>query len=127
GWVKVGDFGLSVSTLARGESLITATGSVMGTPAYASPEQLRGEELDVTSDIYSVGATLYHLLTGQTPFQATDFVKLITEVLDKEPAAPRSLRAEIPAELSRALQRCLEKERQDRFPSYAELRDALLP
>src|SRR5436190_14791247 len=88
GSVKVGDFGLSVSTLARGESLITASGAVMGTPAYASPEQLRGEELDVTSDIYSVGATLYHLLTGKTPFNATDFVKLITEVLDKEPDAP---------------------------------------
>jgi tRNA A-37 threonylcarbamoyl transferase component Bud32/uncharacterized RDD family membrane protein YckC len=127
GMVKVGDFGLSVSTLARGESLITASGSVMGTPAYASPEQLRGEELDVTSDIYSVGATLYHLLTGKTPFNATDFVKLITEVLDKQPVAPKTLRAEIPAELSKALLRCLEKERKERFQTYAELRDALLP
>ena len=127
GVVKVGDFGLSVSTLARGESLITASGSVMGTPAYASPEQLRGEELDVTSDIYSIGATLYHLLTDKTPFQATDFVKLITEVLDKEPAAPKTLRPEIPAELSKALLRCLEKDRKERFQSYAELRDALLP
>jgi len=125
--VKVGDFGLSISTLARGESLLTATGSVLGTPAYASPEQLRGEELDVTSDIYSVGATLYHLLTGKTPFGATDFVKLITEVLDKQPAAPKTLRAEIPAELSKALLRCLEKERKERFQTYAELRDALLP
>ncbi len=127
GAVKVGDFGLSVSTLARGESLITASGSVMGTPAYASPEQLRGEELDVTSDIYSVGATLYHLLTGKTPFNATDFVKLITEVLDKQPAAPKTLRAEIPTELSKALLRCLEKERKERFQTYEELRDALLP
>jgi uncharacterized RDD family membrane protein YckC/predicted Ser/Thr protein kinase len=127
GAVKVGDFGLSVSTLARGESLITATGSVMGTPAYASPEQLRGEELDVTSDIYSVGATLYHLLTGKTPFNATDFVKLITEVLDKQPAPPKSLRPEIPAELSKILLRCLAKDRKARFQTYDELRDALLP
>ncbi|HWN96180.1 MAG TPA: protein kinase [Methylomirabilota bacterium] len=127
GTVKVGDFGLSVSTLARGESLITATGSVMGTPAYASPEQLRGEELDVTSDIYSVGATLYHLLTGKTPFNATDFVKLITEVLDKQPASPKSLRAEIPGELSKILLRCLAKDRKARFQTYTELRDALLP
>jgi serine/threonine protein kinase len=74
-----------VSTLARGESLLTAAGSVMGTPAYASPEQLRGEELDVRSDIYSVGATLYHLLTGKTPYDAKEFVKLITEVLEKQP------------------------------------------
>jgi eukaryotic-like serine/threonine-protein kinase len=127
GTVKVGDFGLSVSTLARGESLITASGSVMGTPAYASPEQLRGEELDVTSDIYSVGATLYHLLTGKTPFNANDFVKLITEVLDKQPVPPKSLRAEIPAELSKILLRCLAKDRKARFQTYAEVRDALLP
>lgn len=127
GSVKVGDFGLSVSTLARGESLLTATGSVMGTPAYASPEQLRGEELDVRSDIYSVGATLYHLLTGNTPFGATDFVKLITEVLDKEPANPRAHRSEIPAELARVVLRCLAKDRKARFQTYADLHDALLP
>ncbi len=127
GTVKVGDFGLSISTLARGESLLTATGSVLGTPAYASPEQLRGEDLDERSDIYSVGATLYHLLTGTTPFPATDFVKLITEVLDKQPAAPHALRREIPAELSKAIQRCLAKDRKARFQSYSELREALLP
>lgn len=127
GVVKVGDFGLSVSTLARGESLLTATGSVLGTPAYASPEQLRGEELDVRSDIYSVGATLYHLLTGRMPFGATDFVKLITEVLDKQPAAANSLRADIPPELSRVVARCLVKDRKSRFQTYAELREALLP
>jgi len=127
GTVKVGDFGLSVSTLARGESLLTATGSVLGTPAYASPEQLRGEELDATSDIYSVGATLYHLLTGKTPFRATDFVKLITEVLDKQAEAPSALRSEIPAELSRTILKCLAKDRRARFQSYSELREALLP
>lgn len=125
--VKVGDFGLSVSTLARGESLLTATGAVLGTPAYASPEQLRGEELDVRSDVYSVGATLYHLLTGQTPFSANDFVKLITEVLDKEPQAPVAIRADIPNELARVILKCLHKDRKARFQSYEQLRDALLP
>lgn len=127
GTVKIGDFGLSVSTLARGESLLTAAGSVMGTPAYASPEQLRGEELDVRSDIYSVGATLYHLLTGKTPYTATEFVKLITEVLEKQPPAPNSLRPEIPAELSRVVLRCLAKDRKARFQAYGDLREALLP
>src|SRR5439155_20914504 len=127
GTVKIGDFGLSVSTLARGESLLTAAGSVMGTPAYASPEQLRGEELDVRSDIYSVGATLYHLLTGKTPYSATEFVKLITEVLEKQPAAPNALRKEIPAELSRIVLRCLVKDRKARFQNYDDLREALLP
>jgi uncharacterized RDD family membrane protein YckC len=127
GTVKVGDFGLSISTLARGESLLTATGAVLGTPAYASPEQLRGEELGVTSDIYTVGATLYHLLTGRTPFTASDFVKLITEVLDRAPETPNSVRAEIPPGLSRVILRCLAKDRKARFQTYAELREALLP
>ena len=61
GSVKVGDFGLSVSTLARDDSYITASGMIMGTPAFASPEQLRGDQLDVRADIYSVGATLFTL------------------------------------------------------------------
>ena len=127
GSLKVGDFGLSISTIVRGESLITASGSFLGTPAYASPEQLRGEELDVASDIYSVGATIYHLLTGRPPHETADFVKLITEVLDKTPPSPDQLRSEIPAGLAKVVMRCLAKDRNARYPSYAALRDALLP
>ena len=69
GSVKVGDFGLSVSTLSTADTFATATGVILGTPAYASPEQLRGDDLDVRADIYSVGATLFTLLTGQAPFE----------------------------------------------------------
>jgi eukaryotic-like serine/threonine-protein kinase len=127
GTVKVGDFGLSISTIARGESLVTASGAVVGTPTYASPEQLRGEELDVRSDIYSVGASLYYLLLGRPPHQAKDLVQLITEVLDKNPPSPRELRVEIPKGLARVIMRCLAKDRAARFPSYAALREALLP
>ena len=127
GTIKVGDFGLSISTIARGESLLTASGSVLGTPAYASPEQLRGEDLGVASDIYSVGATLYHLLTGRPPHDTTDFVKLITEVLDKTPPSPDTLRPEISASLAKVVMRCLAKDRTARFSSYGTLRDALLP
>jgi serine/threonine protein kinase len=61
GSVKVGDFGLSVSTLARADTFVTAHGKIMGTPAYAAPEQLRGDTLDLRADIYSVGATLFSL------------------------------------------------------------------
>ena len=127
GTVKVGDFGLSISTIARGESLLTASGAVVGTPTYASPEQLRGQELDVRSDIYSVGASLYYLLLGRPPHQAKDLVQLITEVLDKNPPSPRELRAEIPNGLARVIMRCLAKDRAARFPNYAALREALLP
>jgi len=127
GTVKVGDFGLSISTIARGESLVTASGAVVGTPSYASPEQLRGQELDVRSDIYSVGASLFYLLLGRPPHQAKDLVQLITEVLDKNPPSPHELRAEIPKGLARVIMRCLAKDRAARFPSYAALREALLP
>jgi uncharacterized RDD family membrane protein YckC len=124
--VKIGDFGLSVSTIARGETLLTASGSVVGTPTYASPEQLRGEDLDARSDIYSVGASLYYLLTGRPPHQAQDLVKLITEVLDKLPPSPRTICPEIPKGLARVVMRCLAKDRARRFKDYRTLRQALL-
>jgi serine/threonine protein kinase len=118
---------LGVALVKDRASRLTQAHHFVGSIPYASPEQLRGEDLDVRSDIYSVGATLYHLLTGATPFSATDFVKLITEVLDKEPAAPSTLRPDLPVELSKLLLRCLAKDRKVRFQTYAELRDALLP
>ncbi len=77
GSVKIGDFGLSVSSLARDDSYTTATGAIMGTPAYASPEQLRGDELDVRADIYSVGATLFTLLTGLAPVEGKKAVEVV--------------------------------------------------
>ncbi|MGB0581033.1 MAG: serine/threonine-protein kinase [Limisphaerales bacterium] len=114
GTVKVGDFGLSISTLARPESMVTTAGSVLGTPGLASPEQLRGEELDVRSDIYSVGATLYHLLTGRLPFNAEDLVQLIANVLDQPPKSPADHRPDLPAGLVRVILRCLAKDRGQR-------------
>ena len=72
GQVKIGDFGLSISTLALTEPTLTRTGTFMGTPAFAAPEQLRGEALDVRSDIYAVGATLFYLLTGRAPIEETE-------------------------------------------------------
>ncbi len=127
GVVKVGDFGLSISTQARGESILTASGSMIGTPGFASPEQLRGEALDVRSDIYSVGATLYFLLTGRQPFEAEDLVQLITLVLDRPSASPVVHRPGLSAGLCRVVLRCLAKERAARCASYEELRKALLP
>src|SRR3954468_21497622 len=83
GTVKIGDFGLSISTLARGDSALTLAGSILGTPDFSSPEHLRGEALDIRADIYSVGVTLYYLLTGRAPFQAENMVALLANVLDK--------------------------------------------
>ncbi|MCI0538278.1 MAG: protein kinase [Verrucomicrobiales bacterium] len=127
GTVKIGDFGLSISTLAHSESLITARGTPLGTPSFASPEQLRGEDLDMRSDIYSVGATLYYLLTGKPPFAAGDLVKLIAEVLSKAPPSPDRLRPDIPRSLAKLIMRCLAKDRSARYADYGNLRRALLP
>jgi eukaryotic-like serine/threonine-protein kinase len=127
GTIKVGDFGLSISTLARPESNLTATGAFLGTPAYSSPEQLRGDELDPRSDIYAVGVTLYYLFTGKTPFTGENMVQLLAQVLERTPDSPGKLRPELPKELSNAVLRCLAKLPAQRFTTYQELRDALAP
>jgi eukaryotic-like serine/threonine-protein kinase len=127
GTIKVGDFGLSISTLARPESNLTATGAFLGTPAYSSPEQLRGDELDVRSDIYAVGVTLYYLLTGKTPFTGENVVQLLAQVLERTPESPAKLRPELPKELSNVVLRCLAKLPAQRFRTYQELREALAP
>lgn len=123
GAVKVGDFGLSVSTLARGDSQLTASGVMLGTPSYAPPEQLRADELDIRADIYSVGATLYALLTGHAPFEGENAVQVVAAVLDKQPTPISN----VPPGLAQVVMKCLEKKREARYPSYSELREALLP
>jgi uncharacterized RDD family membrane protein YckC len=127
GTVKVGDFGLSISTLTTDERSLTMLGTVLGTPAFAPPEQLRGDDLDVRSEIYSVGATLYYLLLGRAAFQETNILRLVTQVAQQLPPPPRSLRAEIPAELSAVVMRCLAKRPADRYQDYDALRAALEP
>ncbi len=127
GTVKVGDFGLSISTSLRSESNLTTGGTFLGTPAFASPEQLRGDELDVRSDIYAVGVTLYYLLTAQMPYQADNLVRLIATVLEQPPRSPAELRPGIPEGLVRAVLRCLHKQPAARFRTYDELRQALAP
>lgn len=127
GTVKIGDFGLSISTAVRTEPALTATGAFLGTPAFCSPEQLRGEELNVRSDMYSVGATLYYLLTGRTPFETKSMVQLLATVLEQRAPSPRKLRPQLPAGLAKAVLRCLEKHPGERFKNYADLARALAP
>ncbi|MGI8782630.1 MAG: protein kinase domain-containing protein [Acidobacteriota bacterium] len=127
GTAKIGDFGLSISTEARAETQLTMAGSFIGTPAFASPEQPRGDPLDVRSDIYSVGATLYYLLCGRPPFEASNAIKLVSAIIQQVPESPAKLRPGLPAELAAVVLRCLEKDRSKRFSSYGDLRDKLLP
>ena len=127
GTVKIGDFGLSISTAVRTEPALTATGAFLGTPAFCSPEQLRGDELNVRSDMYSVGATLFYLLTGRTPFEAKNPVQLLATVLEQRAPSPKKFRPAIPQGLAKAVLRCLEKQPGERFKNYYELRQALAP
>ncbi|MBI5387007.1 MAG: protein kinase [Verrucomicrobia bacterium] len=127
GTVKIGDFGLSISTAARRDTNLTLQGAFLGTPAFCSPEQLRGEELNARSDLYSVGVTLFYLLTGRTPFEAKNMVQLLATVLEQPAPSPKKFRPELPQGLVRAILRCLEKQAGERFANYDELRQALAP
>ncbi len=127
GSVKVGDFGLSVSTLARTDTFVTAHGKILGTPAYASPEQLRGDALDVRSDIYSVGATLFTLLTDRAPFEGENAVQVVANAVNQKPKPLTELRQDALPGLERLVARCLAKEPDGRYPDYTALRNALLP
>jgi hypothetical protein len=86
--VKVGDFGLAITSQPAAESQLTLTGTFLGTPAFASPERILGERLDERSDIYSVGATLYYLLTGRPPFDESNIVRLAALVAQQTPRGP---------------------------------------
>lgn len=127
GTVKVGDYGLSISAIASNQSQLTASGILLGTPAFASPEQLRGEDLDLRSDIYSVGATLYSLLTGHAPFEAENVVQSVALALDRPPTPLTEHVPSIQADLARIVERCLAKQPKDRFQTYEALSDALEP
>jgi eukaryotic-like serine/threonine-protein kinase len=129
GTVKVGDFGLSISTLARDVRGVLGADSngFQGTPQFAPPEQLRGEPLDVRADIYAVGATLYYLLTGRAPFDAPDLHELFSRVTNEPAVSPRRLRRDIPAPLAAVVLQCLEKTPERRPTSYAELAALLRP
>jgi hypothetical protein len=124
GRIKIGDFGLSRSLTAYLH--LTRTGGFVGTPLFASPEQLKGEPLDPRTDVYSVAATLYYLLTGQAPFQGDDGAVLIARVVSEAPAPPRSLRPTIPPPLEAVVLRGLDRQRERRFQDVEELRAALL-
>jgi len=108
-------------TLTAEPEELTSPGVVVGTVAYMSPEQVRGDELDVRTDIFSLGVVLYEMATGQRPFEGRTSGMVFTEILTKAPVAPVKLNAALPADLGRIINRALEKDRDRRFASAAEL------
>ncbi|MEO5823162.1 MAG: protein kinase, partial [Vicinamibacteraceae bacterium] len=127
GVVKIGDFGISRSVRPAEETALSTRNQLAATPTYASPEQLRGATLDTRTDIYSLGATLYELVTGRRPFAAPDLMSLLMAVANDTPAAPHRLAAAVPTGLSRVILRCLAKKPADRYATYAALAAALEP
>ena len=122
--VKIIDFGLAKATAADG---MTATGMLMGTPYYMSPEQVRGRRVDASSDIYSLGALAYHLVTGRPPFAGENAIAVGFAHLSETAAPPRQLRPELAPELDQTIVRALAKEPADRPRSAAEFRTAMTP
>jgi hypothetical protein len=125
GRVKVGDFGLSKSL--SGDSRLTVSGSFLGTPLFAAPEQVRGEELGVQSDVYSLAATLYCLLTGRAPFEGGDAAATLARIAADPVPSMLLFRPELPPGLDRAVLRGLERDRRRRYRDMQEFREALSP
>jgi hypothetical protein len=125
GRVKVGDFGLAKALAGSGN--LTITGSFMGTPLYASPEQVRGDKVDHQTDVYSVAATLYFLLTGRAPFETGDSAATLARIVS-DPAPPmRSLRPELSFALDQVILRGLERDRKRRWRDLEAFQSALQP
>jgi serine/threonine protein kinase len=122
---KVTDFGLAKRT--EGDSELTGTGQILGTPAYMPPEQASGQvkQIGPLADVYSLGAILYCLLTGRPPFQAASVMDTLMQVLEKEPLPPRDLNPQVPRDLETIALKCLHKDRQKRYGSAQALADEL--
>jgi len=123
GVVKLLDFGICRSS---GESSITQEGMLVGTVLYMSPEQVLGEELDLRSDVFSLGSVLYHAFTGELPFPGKSFPEVCMSILEAAPAAPSKLRPEFPAPLGEFLQRCHRREPEERYEDGGSIHAALL-
>jgi serine/threonine-protein kinase len=119
---KVLDFGLS--KLADQTANLTR-GQVLGTPAYMAPEQARGVEVDVRADVYAIGAIAYRAITGHPPYQGTDMMAVLLDVVSRMPPRPRAVAHDVPEQVERVLLVALAKDPADRFATVGELANAL--
>ncbi|GFP26790.1 eukaryotic-like serine/threonine-protein kinase [Candidatus Hakubella thermalkaliphila] len=121
GELKVTDFGIARAVSAT----MTRTGSILGTAHYISPEQALGRKVDVTSDIYSLGVLMYEMLTGDLPFRGDNPINIAMKHINEDPLPPSRLRDDIPPGLERVIMKALNKDPAYRYPSAAEMKEAL--
>jgi len=118
GKARIMDFGIARSLTGKG---ITDSGVMIGTPEYMSPEQMEGKEVDQRSDLYSLGIILFEMLTGRVPFSGDTPLSVAVKQKTEAPPDPRRLNPQIPADLSRLILKCLEKDKTKRYQSTEEL------
>ncbi|MBK7395826.1 MAG: serine/threonine protein kinase [Myxococcales bacterium] len=129
--VKVLDFGVAKLMLpetrdpALASTALTALGAVVGTPEYMAPEQARGREVDRRTDLYALGASLYHALSGRVPFSAPSVNALLFAIVEDAPLSLSSLRGDLDPGLVAVIDRAMRKRPEDRYQSAAEFREAL--
>lgn len=126
GRIKILDFGLArVEQATSAPALVTQPGAVMGTPAYMAPEQLNGEPVDARADVFAFGVLIHEYVTGRHPFDAPTAVARVWRVLAATPEPVAQRRPDLPAQLARAIDRCLLKPPASRFASGKELLEAI--
>ncbi len=125
GWPYVMDFGLAKTV--ETEASLSVSGDVLGTPSFMSPEQAKGEidSLDARTDVYSLGATLYALVTGQKPFMGKTTVEILVKVVNQDVVPPRKIKPEVPGPVEAVVLKAMEKERDRRYPTADALADDL--
>ncbi len=124
---KVCDFGLAkLRQGAETQSDVTGHGAVVGTPYYMSPEQIRGEDVDLRTDVYALGGVIYKLVTGQPPFHAPSPMAVFAKHLTEQPVPPSHRAPGVPPSVDAIVMRALAKRRDDRFPDVDSMREELV-
>jgi serine/threonine protein kinase len=123
-WVLLGDFGLA--KLMAADVQLTASGVGVGTPAYMSPEQVQGLEVDARTDVYSLGTVLYEMVTGDVPFKADTPMAVALKHLTDPLPSPRSVKPGLPLEVEQIIVKAMAKDREDRYQSAGEMARTLL-
>ena len=124
--VKLLDFGIAKLAESEGSGL-TATGAVLGTPAYMAPEQARGAAVDGRVDVYALGVLMYEALTGRLPYNGANYNAMIAAILTEQPPRIGDLRADLPSDLVAVIERAMERDPASRWQSAGAMREALRP